>query len=149
MNSLFWPILRGHPATLPALSAVHQAGPGAVAVSWSTKFCDQLVSRPARACVAAMLAAEHASGLPGARHCGACCTTDPGIVSSRARATDLTPSGSGALVLRSTYDFDGVWENRAAGLEEPALYHARLRHLIFVHRPGGRVDPTRLEERDP
>jgi len=103
-----------------------------------------------------MLAAEHSlrgSPEPGtAGHAvlpiyliAAC----PGIVSSQARATDLTPSGSGASVLRSTYDFDGVWENRAAGLEEPALYHARLRHLIFVHRPGGRVDPTRLEERDP
>jgi hypothetical protein len=58
-------------------------------------------------------------------------------------------SGSGASVLHPTYDFDGVWENLAAGLEERASYHARLRYLIFAHRTGGRVNHMRLEQRDP
>lgn len=61
----------------------------------------------------------------------------------------IDPSGSRASVLRPTCDFDGApWENLATGLEERAFCHARPRHLILVHRPGGRVDPRPLEERD-
>ena len=51
-----------------------------------------------------------------------------------ARCRGIDPSGSGVSALRSTCDFDVVWENLATGSAERVFYRTRPRYLMLVDR---------------